>query len=77
MDRRQAVVRNHVLQHVEGIVADDSQIRQFFALDCVQQASHAGPVYLHRDEIRLGVRLGDRDRGFAHPGADLQDQLAG
>jgi hypothetical protein len=77
MDRRKRAVGNHVLEHVERIVADDADIGEPLSVDGVQQAADARPMHFHRDEVDLGVRLGDLDGGFAHSRADLEHELPG
>jgi hypothetical protein len=74
MDRRERGVRNHALEHFDGVVAHHPHISQVFRGYAVQQAADAGAMHFNRDEVGVGPRLGDRHRGFAHAGADLEHE---
>jgi len=74
MDRREAVIADHVREHLERVVPQHAQICQRLALDRIQQAADARSVHLDGDEIRFRMRLGDGERGFAHARADLEHQ---
>jgi len=77
MNRREAVIGDHVLEDLERVVTDHAQVRQCLALDRIQQAADARPVHLDGEEIRFRMRLGDRERGFAHARADLENERRG
>ena len=76
MNRRERAVTDHVPEHVERVVANDSRVREFSPLNRIEQAAHARSVHLHGDEVHLGSRFGDGNRGLPHAGADLENQLA-
>jgi len=75
MDRGERPVGDHVLEDVHRVVADDTQIFQLLGMNSVQETSDPWAVDLDRDEIHVGMRLGDLDRGFAHARADLEHKL--
>ena len=57
MDRRERAVGDHVLEHVDGVVADHARFSSSAAAIAVQQAADAGPMHLDRDEIASGCAL--------------------
>jgi len=75
VDRGERAIADHVLEHIERVVADDAQVGELLALDAIQQAADARAMHLDRHEIGFGVRLGDLERGLAHAGADLEHEL--
>lgn len=65
--------RNHVAQHLNGVVLDQPEVVQLLFVDLLQQATYARRVYLDSQEIRAGHSGGDRGCGFAHAEADFKD----
>jgi hypothetical protein len=74
MDRRERPVLDHALEHFHRVMADDAQVDELARLDAIEQATHAGPVDLDRDEIRLGMRRRNCRRRLAHARADFEYQ---
>jgi len=77
VDCGERTVRDHVLEHVQRIVADDSQIGEIFPFYRIQEAPDAWPMHFHGDEIGLGMSLRNLGGGFAHAGAYFQDERRG
>src|SRR5262249_17463668 len=74
MDGRERAVGDHVLEHLDAVVADGAQVRELFLLDPVEQAADPGAVHLDGEKIDFRMRLGDLGGGLAHARADLQDE---
>src|SRR5438477_9621079 len=55
-------------------MADEAHIAELLAFDRIQQAADAWRVHLDRDEVRLGMRLGNGDGRLAHARTDLQHE---
>ena len=68
----QAGGRDHVLQHLHGVVLDDAQVGQLLLADGLEQRAHAGFMHLAADEQRVGHQRRDVRRGVAHAEADLE-----
>ncbi len=67
-------VGDHLLEHVERVVADDAQVGQSRGVDPAQQTADAGPVYFDRDEVGCRIGGGHLERGLAHARTDLDDE---
>ena len=76
MHRRERSSLDHVLQHLDRVVAHDAQVFELSALDPVEQAADARPVHFHGDEIHFRLRRRDGRGGLAHARADLEHQRA-
>lgn len=68
----QAVVGNHVAQHVNHVVGDDANVFDALLFDLFDQRTHTGGVNFDTEIIHVGVRTGDFCSGFAHAKADLK-----
>ena len=64
--------RDHLLQHVDGIVLDQAQVREAAFADLLEQRADAGRVHFDADEVGAGQRLRDRRGRVAHAEADLE-----
>jgi hypothetical protein len=66
-----------LLQHLDGVVLQDAQIRQPRLLDALQQRADTGLVHLAGDEVDVRQCRSDLGRGVAHAEADLQHARRG
>jgi undecaprenyl-diphosphatase len=68
----QAVRRDHVLEHLDGVVLDDADIGEILLADQLEQRAHARLVHFDPEKIVGWPGAGDLRRGPAHAEADLQ-----
>ena len=64
--------RNHVSQHVDGIMLDHAQVGQAEFADALEQRAHARRVHFDADDVGTRKAQGDARRGVAHAEADFQ-----
>ncbi len=70
----QALFAQHVVEHLDRIVAEDADVFDAAFADQLEQGAHAGLVHLAADEVVLRAHLGDVGGGAAHAKADFHDQ---
>jgi len=69
----QTLRRDHVLQHFDGVVLDDANIRQVLLAHQLQQSADARLMHFDAEEIVVGTMRGDFSRRRAHAETDLQN----
>ncbi len=69
----QSVRGDHVLHHLDRVVLDDAQVREMQIGDAFQETADAGRMDFDSEIVVLGMFLGDRRGGLAHPETDFED----
>ena len=73
MNTGQRTRRDHVRQHLHGVVPHNAQITKRALIDLFKQAAHARCMYFYTQVVNLGMRGRDGRRGFTHAETDLQN----
>src|ERR1700733_14935519 len=73
-DRVERLVGDGILQHLDRVVAQDSQVSEPLGLSAQEEPSDPGPMYL--DAEIIGLRMGFGERTDHLPGAESDFQTA-
>ena len=69
----EAVGRDHVGEHLDGVVLDNAQIGEAAFADLFEQAADARRVHFDAEVIVFRMRGGDDGGGFPHAETDFQN----